>query len=202
VKKKRFGFDLDNTLIDYSQSTIEFCKINGLQTYETLKDLRNKIKFEMADDESWQSAQAWIYTEGLNYADLTDGTNDFFKLLFKHGFEISIISHKTSHTQKKYGNQELHLRTMEWLSSRIASKYFRLKENTYFEPTKNSKIERIKDLNIDYFVDDLKEILEDKNFPKLTRKYLLSIEKIENLSKEIKSVPDFKAISNDLNLHT
>ena len=200
MKIKRFGFDLDNTLIDYSQSTIEYCKTNGLQIYKSLKDLRNKIRFEMADDESWQSAQAWIYTEGLNYANLTNGTNDFFKLLFKNGFEISIISHKTSHTQKKYGSQELHSRTMQWLSSQIEAEGFELKKNTYFEPTRSSKIKRIKDLNVNYFVDDLIEIFEDKNFPKLTQKYLLSSEKIKNLPKEIKSISHFNAISKDLNL--
>lgn len=200
MKKNRFGFDLDNTLIDYSQSTIEYCKLNRLQIYKSLRDLRNKIKFEMADDESWQSAQAWIYTEGLDFANLTKGTNDFFRLLFKNGFEISIISHKTSHTKKEYGSRELHSRTMKWLSSRIEAEGFEVKNNTYFEPTRNAKITRIKDLKINYFVDDLIEILEEKNFPKLTQKYLLSSEKLKNLPKDIKSISDFNAISKDLNL--
>ena len=89
---------------------------------------------------------------------------------------------------------------MKWLSSRIEAERFDLKNNTYFEPTRNAKITRIKDLKINYFVDDLIEILEEKNFPKLTQKYLLSSEKLKNLPKDIKSISDFNAISKDLNL--
>lgn len=197
---KKFGFDLDNTLIDYSQSTIEYCKLNSLPVYTTLKDFRQFLKYEQNDDENWQSAQAWLYTEGLNYACLNNGVNEFFKLLAQNGFDVSIISHKTSHTQEKHGCQELHLRTLEWLSSRIESKFFEIKENIYLEPTKHSKIQRIRTLKIDYFVDDLIEILTDENFPKTTIRYLLSSEKQYNLPHGIKSVSNFKEISIELNL--
>lgn len=200
MKKKKFGLDLDNTLIDYSQSAIEYCKITGLQIHKTLKDLRNHVKYEMNNDESWQSAQAWIYTKGLDYAQLTNGTNEFFKLLRENDFDVAIISHKTSRTPKKHGSQELHLRTLKWLSSRIDSKYFELEENIYFEPTRDEKIQRIRSLKINYFVDDLLEILEDKNFPKAAKKYLFTAEKLENLPKDIKCISDFHTISFDLNL--
>ena len=136
----------------------------------------------------------------MNYSCLNNGVNEFFKLLAQNGFDVSIISHKTSHTQEKHGCQELHLRTLEWLSSRIESKFFEIKENIYLEPTKHSKIQRIRDLKIDYFVDDLIEILTDENFPKTTIRYLLSSEKQYNLPQGIKSVSKFKEISIDLNL--
>ena len=89
MKKNRFGFDLDNTLIDYSQSTVEYCKLNRLQIYKSLRDLRNKIKFEMADDESWQSAQAWIYTEGLDFAKLMIFLGFYLKMDLKS--QLSVI---------------------------------------------------------------------------------------------------------------
>ena len=197
---KKFGLDLDNTLIDYSQPTKEYCKFNGLRVHETLKDLRNYIKYENDNDEDWQTAQAWIYTEGLNYASLTEGTNDFLRCLRENGFEVSIISHKTSHTQKKHGSKELHSRTLEWLSSRIDSKHFELRRNIYFEPTKDFKIKRIQSLDINYFVDDLIEILKDKNFPSLTKKYLFSSEKLYNLPRDIQCVSDFNSIACNLNL--
>lgn len=197
---KKFGFDLDNTLIDYSQSTFEYCKLNNLPLYTTLKDLRKFIKYEMKDDENWQAAQAWLYTDGLNYAFLKKGANEFFKVLAKNDFDLSIVSHKTSHTQEKHGSHELHFRVLKWLSSRLDPKFFKIGVNIFLEPTKYAKIQKIRDLKIDYFVDDLLEVLVDKNFPRTTKKYLLSSEKEYNLPQEIISVLNFKEICIELNL--
>ena len=43
------------------------------------------------------------------------------------------------------------------------------KENIFFEDTRQEKVERIKKLNIDVFIDDLEEVFAEENFPNIKK---------------------------------
>jgi hypothetical protein len=75
-----------------------------------------------------------------------------------------------------------------------------MNENIYFMPTRDAKIQKIEQLDLDWFVDDLLEVLLDENFPTHTTKYLLADEEISGLSANIDVVGSFSLIKEKLTL--
>jgi hypothetical protein len=65
---KSFGFDLDNTLVDYSISAQIYSRSNNLEKCEDISSLRSLLKTNDPTGRRWQEAQSWIYTEGLSFA--------------------------------------------------------------------------------------------------------------------------------------
>ena len=148
-------------------------------------------KFSDSDHE-WQLAQSWLYTSGLEFAQLGLGSIDLISYLSQKGYHLYIVSHKTSHTPKFCGQIPLHDLANNWIRKSALSSYFRDPERIYFEPTRKAKIGVIRKLSLDYFVDDLEEVFEDPNFPSHTKRIL--IYKRGSQNSTLKYVIDFKSI--------
>ena len=76
----------------------------------------------------------------------------------------------------------------KWLKSRdiIGNKFFSIDENhIYFEETIEKKIDKIKILNLDFFIDDLEKVIFHKMFPKKIKKILFKPG--DTISKKIRS---------------
>ena len=113
----------------------------------------------------------------MEYANPYPGVLNFLEWAKDVDIEIYIISHKTKHPflGPKY---DLHYSAFEWIKKNIKYKqgdYFK-NNQIYFETKKELKIEKIKELACDFFVDDLPEILLDTNFPLKTKKILFDPE--------------------------
>lgn len=189
---KSFGFDLDNTLIDYSEAVAEFCRINSLPLCNDIGKLKVMLRKFSDSDHEWQLAQSWLYTSGLEFAQLGLGSIDLISYLSQKGYHLYIVSHKTSHTPKFCGQIPLHDLANNWIRKSALSSYFRDPERIYFEPTRKAKIGVIRKLSLDYFVDDLEEVFEDPNFPSHTKRIL--IYKRGSQNSTLKYVIDFKSI--------
>jgi fermentation-respiration switch protein FrsA (DUF1100 family) len=181
TRSRRFGFDLDNTIVDYSASVERYCFDNALQICKTIEELRALLQEIDDSGYHWQIAQGWLYTDGLSYAKPADGVIDLCEYLKARNFKLFIISHKTTHTPVFCGYKELRGVATKWISSRGLSKYFVDTENIFFEATRNLKIKRIQSLSLHYFVDDLVQIFQDPSYPKKIVSFLLST-KSSNLS--------------------
>lgn len=174
TSSKRFGFDLDNTIVDYSASVERYCLDNSLKMCKTIVELRELL--QEADDSGhlWQIAQGWLYTDGLTYAKLAEGAIELCEYLRVNNFELFIVSHKTTHTPIFYGYKPLRDVATNWISSGGLSNYFPTTENIYYEASRELKINRIKSLHLDYFIDDLVQIFQDHNYPKEIVSFLIS----------------------------
>ena len=190
--KKSFGFDLDNTLIDYSAAVEEYCRIMSIIPCTNIGMLREQLRKENVSDYEWQLAQGWLYTEGLQFAQVGLGSVDLCKYLTQSGYQLYIVSHKTTHTPDFCGNIPLHDLANTWIKKSAIGIYFNEVEQIYFERTRKLKIKRIQELALNYFIDDLEEVFNESGFPINTKSFL--IYKSSSQNSKIKCVSDFSDI--------
>lgn len=171
---KKFGFDLDNTLIDYSNAVQEYCSNEGLDECKSLNNLRELLRESDKSGRLWQLAQGWLYTDGLSYAKPGEGALALCEFLQKSDFELVIVSHKTTHTPDFCGQKPLREIATKWIRDGDLASYFLDNKSIYYESTRSLKVERIQKLNFNYFVDDLVEVFQEPGFPKDVRSFLLS----------------------------
>ena len=190
--RKSFGFDLDNTLIDYTGAVEEYCKIKTLIPCSNIEMLREQLGKNSSSDHNWQLAQGWLYTKGLRFAQPGLGSIDLCKYLVQEGYQLFIVSHKTSHTPDFCGNTPLHDLANNWIKNSSIADYFKETEQIYYEPTRELKVKRIRELALNYFVDDLEEVFNETGFPINTKSFL--IYKSSSRNSKIKCVSDFSEI--------
>jgi hypothetical protein len=171
---KRFGFDLDNTLIDYSNAVQEYCLNEGLNECKTLDSLRTLLRRSDPSGRLWQLAQGWLYTDGLSYARAGQGAIELCEFLKDSNMELMIVSHKTTRTPDFCGQKPLREIATKWINSSELADYFLGNEQIYYEATRASKVERIQKLGFNYFVDDLIEVFQEPAYPKAVTSFLLS----------------------------
>jgi hypothetical protein len=195
---RRFGFDLDNTIIDYGISVEKYCLNAKIPKQEKITNLRSYLRKMDPSDLKWQEAQSWIYIDGLQYAKLNEGIEDLCVYLLSKKISVFIVSHKTNKTQDRFGGRDLFSPVVNWIQYSNIKNFFNINENIYFMPTRDAKIQKIEQLDLNWFVDDLLEVLLDKNFPSHTTKYLLSDEENLELSAHINVVDNFSLIKEKL----
>lgn len=138
--------------------------------FENISQLRKFFKQENQRIE-WQKAQSWLYTEGLAYAELSSGAVDLLWRLSKKNIPVCVISHKTMRTPKDFGHLDLHKPARQWIQERLAPSTTG-PVAVYFEVTRQKKLEKIKELQVTHFIDDLIEVLQDPEFPENVKKIL------------------------------
>ncbi len=191
----KIGIDLDNTIIDYTPAFNKYVlakkilnKKNFNYPLETFDKsyLKSKI-LELKNGEiEWQKIQGQIYGKFINLAKIYPGFHRFLLLAKNRKIEIFIISHKTyfGHFDKhKIPLRKVALKFLEknlLFNNELSSL---LKHNIYFADTRQKKIEIINKLNLDYFIDDLKEVLLHPHFNKKTKKILINNNKIISNNK-------------------
>lgn len=197
---QRFGFDLDNTIIDYGISVEKYCLNAKIPKQEKITSLRSYLRQIDPSDSKWQEAQSWIYIDGLKFAKLNKGIEDLCVYLLNKNINVFIVSHKTNKTQDRFGGRDLFSPAVNWIQHSNIKNFFDINENIYFMPTRDAKIQKIEQLDLNWFVDDLLEVLLDKNFPPHTTKYLLADEEIPEVSANIDVVGNFSLIKEKLTL--
>lgn len=169
---RHFGFDLDNTLIDYSQSCVQYTEQENLPVCTNVKNLRKMLKPGDADTSQWTRAQSWIYGEGLKYAIVESEAILFLKSLVNKGWQISIHSHKTQFGPLVFGRVPLRKLMTDWINNSILSTYFTIHSNVNFYDDLDSKVRGIASSNLNCYVDDLYRVFEHPNYPRHVKSYL------------------------------
>jgi len=192
---KSFGFDLDNTLVDYSISAQIYSRSNNLEKCEDISSLRSLLKTNDPTGRRWQEAQSWIYTEGLSFAYPNIGAKELCSYLESNNFKLQIVSHKTTHTPNFCGEKPLRNLATQWIKESDLSSFFSNEEMIHYESTRFNKVKKIKSLNLDYFVDDLVEVFTEHEYPKEINSYLLCSYDVDiPWVKKISSLLDIKEI--------
>tara|TARA_Y100000294_G_C8356180_1_gene256793 strand:+ start:10 stop:582 length:573 start_codon:yes stop_codon:yes gene_type:complete len=157
-----FGFDFDNTLINYNKIFYAFALKKKLIKKKNKKDKNNikKIIFKNKKVKEWIKLQSTVYSQGIHKAKPNKDLILTLKFLKRKKIKFYVVSHKTQFPY--YGERiNLHRISKNWLNSHIFNKKNRLGNcKYYFETSVKKKIKRIKKLKITHFVDDLEEIID------------------------------------------
>ncbi len=192
MTSKSIGIDLDNTLINYDVSAVIYAKQLGMYDIENLSDLR--IHLRKIEDLEWQRAQAWIYTDGLEFAHLARGWKDFLNFLTKTSTSLFIVSHKTKFSQIDSKGPNFHECAQRWLKTNLGIKGLAQVHSTFFEPSRIAKLNRINSLNLSAFVDDLPEVLKDPSFPRGVKPILFDPHGRYNATRSMPSVDSLSQV--------
>jgi hypothetical protein len=177
MTKIKIGIDLDNTIINYQNS---FKKYLSQKKIYLDKIDKNKIKSLLTKKKkiSWTEAQEEIYGNFITFAQPYRYFKEFEEFSIKNEIKLFIISHKTKYSQfsKKYN---LHSISNKWIKENIFKKKYKI----IFLNSLSQKIKKIKEVKPKYFIDDLDEVLNHKDFPKKVNKIYFSKIKKQNLKK-------------------
>ena len=167
-----FGFDLDNTLIDYSESCREYTKQHGLSEVSSVDELRRLLNSDIKSSTAWTSAQSWIYGVGLQYAFTSYFAISLLENLLQDGWQLSIHSHKTKIGPAAYGSVPFRELMISWLNSSELRNFFKIDSNVFFYDDLDSKVLGIANSHLESYVDDLPKVFKHKDYPRQIRSYL------------------------------
>lgn len=168
----KIGIDLDNTLIFYDDAFVKAGIERELLPAGftgTKQQVRDAIRLLEGGEIEWQKLQGYVYGKGLDMASLFAGAEDFLNAC--GDAELFIVSHKTEFGH--YDPERINLRqaAKEWLKRR--GMFSRMQErNLMFASTRAEKVNMIKDIAPDWFIDDLLEVYQEPHFPKNVKKIL------------------------------
>ncbi|MBN2052419.1 phosphotransferase [Candidatus Woesearchaeota archaeon] len=168
------GVDFDNTIVDYDELFYALAlekKLIPADIGRTKSDVRNYLR-SVNNEDAWTELQGIGYTTKILGAKPFVGALEFFKKCKEAGITVLVISHKTKHPF--IGEKEdLHSWARKWLDKHgFYSKTGLSDKEVFFELTKEEKMKRIRTQGCDYFIDDLPEFLEEKEFPSDVKKIL------------------------------
>ena len=175
--KKKIGIDLDNTIINYENSFKRYLKANKIKFNKTdkfkVKELIKKNKKIV----SWTKTQEEIYGKYIIYAKKFKFYNLFENFALRNKFKLYIISHKTHYSEysQKY---DLHKVSNLWLKKNLKVKNY----NIFFLNSIKAKLNKIKDINPNFYIDDLDKILKSKKLPKKIKKIYFSNKKLPGIA--------------------
>jgi hypothetical protein len=167
-----FGFDLDNTLIDYSDSCRQYSQQHGLSEVSSVHELRRLLNSDIESSTAWTSAQSWIYGVGLQYAFISHFAINLLEKLLHKDWQLSIHSHKTKFGPAAYGSVPFRELMIDWLNSSELQNFFKIDSNIFFYDDLDSKVWGIANSDLESYIDDLPKVFKHRNYPRQIRSYL------------------------------
>lgn len=173
----RIGIDVDNTIISYARVFRAEAIRRGLlpETFVGGKRAVREAVCQGAGETAWQALQGHVYGRGIRRAEVLPGFERFLEACLGRGEEVFFVSHKTRHGHHDPEQLDLREAALGWLQEHgfvgcggIA------RSGVFFEDTRKLKIARLGALRLDWFVDDLVEVLTDPGFPEEVAGVLLS----------------------------
>jgi hypothetical protein len=170
------GIDLDNTLVSYDRLFHRLALEQGLIEADlpvNKTEVRDFLR-RQGREPAWTAMQGLAYGTRIREAEAFAGALDFLREGQHRGWQMHIISHKTR--APIVGDPvDLHEAARGWLDANAVHEGIGLpRGNVWLEITKAAKIERIRELRCDFFIDDLPELLLDPAFPTQTRRILFA----------------------------
>jgi hypothetical protein len=179
----KIGIDLDNTLICYDHAFQRVAREEGLlpASFEGNKAaVKRALLAQQPDGFLWESLQGLVYGRRIDAAILFDGVADFVEACRARGDAVTIVSHKTERAHHDPLNTDLRVAALQWMGDHRFFDTAGLalgRADVYFEGTREEKIQRIRALGCDVFVDDLVEVLGHAEMPAGCRKILFGSER-------------------------
>jgi hypothetical protein len=175
----RIGIDFDNTIVDYDALFHRAALERGLIPASVPANkigVRQHLR-ERGTEDLWTELQGYVYGARMSEAVAYPGAIEFFAWAREREIQPVIVSHKTRYPflGERY---DLHEAARRWVQTALIERSPALVDSSavYFELTKQDKIARIATLDLDYFIDDLPEILLADEFPVRTQRILFDTE--------------------------
>jgi hypothetical protein len=171
----RIGLDLDNTLACYEKLFLDEAKTLKLvpSTWQGTKHaVRERVKRAPGGDQNWQFLQGRVYGPRMKEAQLFPGVARFLIRCRLRGHKVFIVSHKTEFGHFDSTRTPLRKAASTWLAAKgfFRQSRFGLEErNVFFCGTREQKVQKIRDLELDVFVDDLIEVFQEEGFPEIQK---------------------------------
>jgi hypothetical protein len=166
----RIGVDLDNTLVCYEPVFQRLASARALLPpgLVTTKEALRRHLCRTATEEVWTAIQGEAYGARMAAALPFPGAREFLHVCNRAGADIFVVSHRTR-VPIAGPSHDLHQAARQWLlCTGILEALGTDGEHVFLETTREAKLQRISELHLDYFVDDLSDILLDASFPKDT----------------------------------
>lgn len=164
----KIGLDFDNTIVSYDSIFFQVAQERGL-TPDGLPQSKLAVRDhlrQIGQEDVWTEMQGYVYGARMLEADAFPGIVQFLHWARRAGIETCIVSHKTKHPFLGHP-YDLHAIARQWIVQNLHDEDGPLipEDRIYFELTKAEKLARIEAVQVDYFVDDLPEILTADGFP-------------------------------------
>lgn len=161
----RIGLDFDNTIVCYDEA-IELLAdelFNLPKTLPRTKGALREFLVAAGRELEWTAFQGELYGPGMRLAKPYDGCKQALRRLVESRHEVYIVSHRS---RRPYGGQDfdMHAYALEWIKEVLCSQDGVLiadghLNHAYFMETKEQKVEKARDLKLDYFLDDLVDMV-------------------------------------------
>ena len=169
------GIDFDNTIVSYDKLFYKVA-LEGSYIPEELEPTKIHVRDYLRGvdkEDVWTEMQGYVYGARMGEVDVFPGVFEFMRWAIDSEIKLAIVSHKTRYPfmGKKY---DLHKAARKWIEARLldGKGNFINDDHIFFELTKEEKLNRVKNIACDYFIDDLPEILLAPQFPKNVNKIL------------------------------
>lgn len=184
------GIDLDNTLIDYRNAFWFTALETGTLLESEREDItengnpipsKNEIKKYLLSHENgnykWEYLQGQVYGNNIHHAQIFPGVANFLLHCRRRGEKVFLISHKTEYGHYDKNKTSLREAALNFLETNylFSDAFDMTRDDIFFFDTRQKKVNKIAELNCDYFIDDLSEVFEEPDFPTGTKKILFNI---------------------------
>jgi len=168
--ERGIGLDLDNTIVDYTESFARGAVAAGLDAVLDGKTaLRDALRGRPDGEQRWRELQAYAYGPGMAYARPFPGVEAFFRHARARGVALQVISHKTRVAVARPG-VDLRASAEAWL----AAQPFASGVPVRFAATREAKVAAIAASGVALFIDDLIEVFDDPGFPRDVARWLFA----------------------------
>lgn len=173
----RIGIDFDNTIADYDEVFSSAATAEGLLSdgFSGGKDDVKQAVIGTAGEEAWMRLQGRVYGAHMKHAKLFKGVTAFLDRCRDQQARVFIVSHKTRHGHFDEEKVDLHTAAMDWMENQnlfSGEPPAVFRDDVIFEPSREEKIARIRDLGCTHFIDDLPEVFSEPAFPGGVKRYL------------------------------
>ncbi len=191
----RIGLDFDNTIACYDREIARLAE----EIFElpdtvamTKLGLREYLRKENREQE-WTAFQGELYGPGMRYAEVYEGAIEVMLELEAAGHELFVISHrsKTPYAGPAY---DLHASAKTWLKKAVQNYGLLNNEHVFFLETRSEKIQIIRNMSCDVFLDDLPEVLEASEFPVVTQGILFAPNGVYGQSQKHTTICSWKSL--------
>jgi hypothetical protein len=173
------GVDFDNTVISYDDILSKLAQDRGVSvSFPCSKKILRDLLRQLPNGEiEWQKWQAIMYGPMIGEAKLMSHVGDFFKLCRIKNVSVYIISHKGEYAAQDTKRINLQAAALQWMHD---NQFFSMdglglnQESIFFCNTRQEKIQKIKQLGCNYFIDDLEETFSEEGFPPTVQAILYS----------------------------
>lgn len=174
----RIGVDFDNTIAGYDRLFEALAAEAGLLPAGSVRGktaVRDALRAQPEGETAWRRLQALAYGPRIAEAELLPGVEEFFRACRERGVRVRVVSHKTRLAAGGDGQTDLRQCAREFLRRHgaFAPAGWGLNEaDVFFEPTREAKAARIRELGCTHFVDDLPEVFQHPDFPPACQRLL------------------------------